>query len=95
MNAFTAALAREPRNGRYFLERAYSYRSLGYTYLAIDDFERAGSHGAGWAAAHNGMGMVRREKGDLTGALCRLLRNDARSGLAQTEQPKLLAGGLS
>src|SRR3546814_14010981 len=52
-----------------YLERAYSYRALGYTYLAIDDFERAGAMGAGWAAAHNGMGMVRREKGDLTGAM--------------------------
>jgi len=72
---FSAALAGNPRAdhadvGRIYLERAYSYRGLGYTYLAIDDFERAGAMGAGWAAAHNGMGMVRREKGDLTGALC-------------------------
>ncbi|WP_193369155.1 methylenetetrahydrofolate reductase [NAD(P)H] [Pelagibius marinus] len=34
-------------------------------------------------------------RADLTGALCRLLRNDARSGQFQNEQPKLLAGGLS
>lgn len=34
-------------------------------------------------------------RADLTGALCRMLRNDARSGLSQIEQPKLLAGGLS
>jgi methylenetetrahydrofolate reductase (NADPH) len=34
-------------------------------------------------------------RADLTGALCRLLRNDARSGPSQNEQPKLLAGGLS
>jgi methylenetetrahydrofolate reductase (NADPH) len=34
-------------------------------------------------------------RADLTAAICRLLRNDARSGQSQNEQPKLLAGGLS
>ncbi len=34
-------------------------------------------------------------RADLTAAICRLLRNDVRSGQAQVEQPKLLAGGLS
>jgi methylenetetrahydrofolate reductase (NADPH) len=34
-------------------------------------------------------------RADLTAAICRLLRNDVRSGQSQNEQPKLLAGGLS
>jgi len=34
-------------------------------------------------------------RADLTAAVCRLLRNDVRSGQSQREQPKLLAGGLS
>ncbi len=34
-------------------------------------------------------------RADLTAALCRLLRNDARCGLARVERPKLVAGGLS
>lgn len=34
-------------------------------------------------------------RADLTAAICRLLRNDLRSGQTQIEQPKLLAGGLS
>lgn len=34
-------------------------------------------------------------RADLTAAICRLLRNDARSGQSQNAQPKLLAGGLS
>ncbi|MEO3430348.1 methylenetetrahydrofolate reductase [NAD(P)H] [Pelagibius sp. CAU 1746] len=34
-------------------------------------------------------------RADLTAAICRLLRNDKRSGQSHNEQPKLLAGGLS
>ncbi|GAB4224053.1 MAG: methylenetetrahydrofolate reductase [NAD(P)H] [Kiloniellaceae bacterium] len=34
-------------------------------------------------------------RADLTAAICRLLRNDLRSGQVQSEHPKLVAGGLS
>ncbi len=34
-------------------------------------------------------------RADLTAAVCRLLRNDVRSGQSQRERPRLLAGGLS
>jgi len=34
-------------------------------------------------------------RADMTVAICRLLRNDVRTGLHSVEQPKLMAGGLS
>jgi tetratricopeptide (TPR) repeat protein len=69
---FTSAISIWPRLASAYLQRGLARKSLNHVDAAIDDFQHAITEDSNLAPAHTALGVIYRERGDLTRAMTEL-----------------------